>query len=67
MGTALTIQTCIGFLLTTISIELVPVFLNIAGWRYAFAILAPGPFLGVLAMLRLRSLPEATKIAHGKR
>jgi hypothetical protein len=37
------------------------------GWRYAFAILAPGPFLGVLAMLRLRGLPEAAKIAHGKR
>jgi hypothetical protein len=30
-------------------------------------ILAPGPFLGVLAMLRLRQLPEAVKIAHGKR
>ena len=67
MGTALTIQTCIGFLLTSISIELVPVFLKIAGWRYAFAILAPGPLLGVLAMLRLRSLPEARLIAHGRR
>jgi len=64
IGTALTIQMCIGFLLTTISIELVP---KIGDWRYAFMILAPGPFLGVLAMLRLRSLPEATKIAHGRR
>ena len=64
IGTALTIQMCIGFLLTTISIELVP---RVADWRYAFMILAPGPFLGVLAMLRLRSLPEATKIAHGRR
>jgi hypothetical protein len=36
-------------------------------WRYAFMILAPGPFLGVLAMLRLRRLPEAIKIAHGRR
>ncbi len=67
LGTALTIQTSIGFLLTTISIELVPLFLKIAGWRYAFVILAPGPLLGVVAMLRLRSLPEAKKIAHGKR
>jgi MFS family permease len=67
LGTALTIQTCIGFLLTSISIELVPVFLKAAGWRYAFMILAPGPLLGVVAMLRLRSLPEAEKIAHGKR
>ena len=67
LGTALTIQTCIGFLLTSISIELVPIFLRIVGWRYAFVILAPGPFLGVLAMLRLRKLPEAIKIAHGRR
>ena len=67
LGTALTIQTSIGFLLTTFSIELVPLFLKIVGWRYAFVILAPGPLLGVLAMLRLRSLPEAVKIAHGRR
>jgi MFS family permease len=67
VGTALTMQTCVGFLLTTISIELVPYFVSQVGWRYAFAILSPGPLLGVLAMLRLRGLPEATKIAHGKR
>jgi MFS family permease len=67
LGTALTMQTCIGFLLTTISIELIPYFVGQVGWRYAFAILAPGPLLGVVAMLRLRSLPEAAKIAHGRR
>jgi MFS family permease len=67
LGTALTIQTCIGFLLTTVSIQLVPYFVRVAGWRYAFAILAPGPLLGVIAMLRLRSLPEAAKIAQGRR
>jgi MFS family permease len=67
VGTALTMQTCLGFLLTTISIELVPCFERTFGWRYAFAILAPGPALGVVAMLRLRALPEAAKIAHGRR
>jgi MFS family permease len=67
IGTALTIQMCIGFLLTTISIELIPKFETVWGWRYAFMILAPGPFLGVIAMLRLRQLPDATKIAHGRR
>jgi MFS family permease len=67
IGTALTIQTCLGFLLTTISIQLTPRFVELVGWKYAFAILAPGPFLGVLAMLRLRSLPEAEKIAQGRR
>ena len=64
IGTALTIQMCIGFLLTTISIELVP---KINNWRYAFMILAPGPLFGVISMLRLRQLPEAVKIAHGRR
>lgn len=67
VGTALTIQMCVGFLLTTISIELVPHFVKLVGWRYAFMILAPGPFLGVIAMLRLRALPEAVKIAQGRR
>jgi len=67
IGTALTMQTCIGFLLTTISIELIPYFVKAAGWQYAFAILAPGPLLGVISMLRLRGLPEATRIAHGRR
>jgi MFS family permease len=67
VGTALTTQTCVGFLLTTISIELIPYFVEAVGWHYAFAILAPGPMLGVIAMLRLRALPEATRIAHGRR
>src|SRR5207302_8405069 len=67
LGTALTIQTCLGFLLTTISIELIPRFERIVGWRYAFAVLAPGPLFGVIAMLRLRMLPEAEKIAQGKK
>src|ERR1043166_1241095 len=67
MGTALTIQTCCGFLLTTVSIELIPLLVARWGWRYAFAALAPGPAFGVLSMLRLRRLPEASKIAHGRR
>jgi len=64
IGTALTIQMCIGFLLTTVSIELVP---KVGDWRYAFMILAPGPLFGVISMLRLRGLPEAVKIANGHR
>ncbi len=67
LGTALTIQTCVGFLLTTLSIQAIPILADAVGWRYAFAVLAPGPFLGVVAMLRLRSLPEAVKIAQGRR
>ena len=67
IGTALTLQMCIGFLLTTISIELIPKVVEVVSWRYTFMVLAPGPLLGVLAMLRLRGLPEAVKIAHGRR
>jgi MFS family permease len=67
IGTALTLQTCLGFLLTTISIELIPRVEKLIGWRFAFVILAPGPLFGVISMLRLRGLPEAARIAHGRR
>ena len=67
IGTALTMQTCLGFLLTTISIELIPRVEALIGWRYAFVILAPGPLFGVISMLRLRGLREAEKIAHGRK
>ena len=67
IGTALTLQTSLGFLLTTISIQLIPALENAVGWRYAFMVLAPGPALGILAMLRLRGLPEAWQIAQGRR
>jgi len=64
LGTALTLQICLGFLLTTASIALVGALRSTVGWRWAFTALAPGPALGVVAMLRLRSLPEAVKIAQ---
>ncbi len=67
MGTALTIQTCCGFLLTTVSIKLIPMLAERWGWRWAFVALAPGPLFGVVSMLRLRRLPEAARIAQGKR
>jgi MFS family permease len=58
IGTALTIQTCIGFLITTLSIRLMPLVVTAVGWRAAFIALAPGPFLGIVAMMRLRSLQQ---------
>lgn len=67
LGTALTLQICLGFLLTTASIALVGKLHETVGWQWAFASLAPGPVLGVLAMMRLRSLPEAALIAQGRR
>ncbi|TMQ15051.1 MAG: MFS transporter [Candidatus Rokuibacteriota bacterium] len=67
VGTALTTQTCAGFALTTLSIWLVPPIAARVGWRWAFAALAVGPALGVLAMGRLRLLPEARRLAGGRR
>jgi len=66
VGTALTLQTAIGFLLTTISIQLIPVLVNVVGWQWAFAPLAVGPAVGILSMLGLRRSPAATKLAGGR-
>ena len=67
VGTALTTQTCLGFALTMASIWLVPPVVGLVGWRWAFAMLAIGPGLGVLAMGRLRALREAASMAGGRR
>lgn len=53
VGTALTVQTCAGFLLTMISIRLLPVIAASAGWQWTFLALVPGPVLGAVAMFRL--------------
>jgi MFS family permease len=53
VGTALTLQTSAGFLLTMLSVRLVPPVSEMAGWRWAFVFLAPGPILGAMAMWRL--------------
>jgi MFS family permease len=67
VGTALSLQTSLGFLLTLVSVWLVPRAAEAWGWPMAFAFLAPGPFLGTLAMGVLRSLPESAKLAQGRR
>jgi MFS family permease len=56
VGTALTLQTSLGFLLTTISIQLVPPLVEQVGWRWAFPMLALGPVLGILAIRQLVAL-----------
>ncbi|MGK7865942.1 MFS transporter [Falsiroseomonas sp. E2-1-a20] len=53
-GTMLTVQTSLGFALTLVTIHLMPVLVARAGWGGAFAVLAIGPALGCVAMLRLR-------------
>jgi MFS family permease len=66
VGTMLTTQTCAGFLLTLVTIQLVPLLVDVVGWPWAFAALAPGPFLGVVAMGMLRRRPEAARLADGR-
>jgi hypothetical protein len=53
VGTALTIQTSIGFLITTFSIQAVPPMVAAVGWRYAFPMLALGPVVGIESIRRL--------------
>ncbi len=59
VGTALAVQLAAGFTLTVATIWLVPLVADEAGWRWAFWLLALGPALGVVAMLRLRRLDTA--------
>jgi MFS family permease len=67
VGTALTMQTSLGFLLSMITIWLIPLLLEALGWRYVFLVLMPGPVFGIWSMLQLRRLPEARKLACGRR
>lgn len=67
VGTMLTVQTCVGFLLTLLTIHLMPYAVDAFGWQNAFSILAIGPFLGIVAMYRLRQSPDSVRLASGRR
>jgi MFS family permease len=67
VGTMLTIQTCMGFLVTFAAIQAMPLMIDWLTWRYAFAFLAIGPFFGVLSMWRLRLQPDSLRLANGRR
>ena len=54
VGTALTLQTSLGFLLTAFTIQLVPPLVARVGWPWAFAALALGPAAGIASVRRLR-------------
>ncbi|MBM3457253.1 MAG: MFS transporter [Armatimonadetes bacterium] len=54
IGTAVTMQLAIGFVLTAVTIWLAPLLRDGLGWQAAFGCLAVGPALGVAAMLRLQ-------------
>ena len=66
VGTALTLQTSLGFLLTCLTIYLLPWAAARMGWRWSMSLLALGPAGGVWAMLALRRRPEAAALAGGR-
>ena len=66
VGSALALQTALGFLLTTISIQVLPIMAARFGWPAAVTLLAAGPVLGTAAMLKLRRRPEAVRLAGGR-
>lgn len=56
IGTALTLQTSAGFLLTMAAIQSMPPLMDAWGPRWAFPVLALGPVAGIAAIRRLRAL-----------
>ena len=53
VGTALTLQTSMGFLLTMVTLQLVPKLAEVGSWHWAFPVLALGPVAGIAAIRKL--------------
>jgi MFS family permease len=64
VGTALTLQTSLGFLLTMLPMQTVPIAARYAGWRWAFVFLSLGPVAGIYAIRRLGNLRRGAGIAQ---
>lgn len=62
VGTALTAQTAVGFALTVLSIQLVPLLADAVGWRFAFLLLIPGPVVGAVAMRTYRAVAHRSAL-----
>lgn len=67
IGTLLTVQTCIGYLITLVSIHAIELAASWVGWQYAMGFLVLGPIVGMIATFRLRQLPDALKLASGRK
>jgi sugar phosphate permease len=62
VGTALTLQTSLGFLLTMVTIQAIPAAVAELGWRWAFPLLALGPLFGIQAIRRLTGVRTASRL-----
>jgi MFS family permease len=67
VGTALTFQTSVGFLLTMVTIDGLPRVAASVGWQYAALLLIPGPLVGAAAMQALSKTPESVEYAPSSR
>ncbi|MDX1647306.1 MAG: MFS transporter [Longimicrobiales bacterium] len=65
VGTALMLQTSLGFLLTMVTIQAVPVAVEVAGWSWGFAFLALGPAAGIASIRRLTRVRRVPSAADG--
>jgi len=54
-GSLMTFQTALGFALTFFTVQLTPLGAELIGWPGVFAVMAIGPALGILGMLRLKT------------
>jgi MFS family permease len=61
VGSALTLQTAIGFAITIVSIQLIPIVEDFVGWRFAFSILSIGPLLGIISMVKVNAIATGVK------
>jgi MFS family permease len=62
VGTALTLQTSLGFLLTIGSIQLVPHIASRVGWRWAMIVLVLGPATGLWSVKQITARTRAERL-----
>lgn len=66
VGTAVTLQLAIGYVLSVVTVWLVPLVVSAGGWSWAFVMLVPGPLVGVVAMARLRRPDPAAGLTRSE-
>ena len=65
VGTALTLQTSLGFLLTMVTIQLIPILVSTVGWAWSFPVLALGPAAGIGAIRHLQAIGSVSPSPTG--
>lgn len=62
IGTLLTVQTCVGYMITLVGIHAVQIVVDRFGWGLGFASLTIGPVIAIIAMIRLHYHPAAARL-----